>query len=165
MAMICKVCVDGLPALFTLTSVQYSSYRDARGSLVAIWHTYWEMALNYPLVCYTEAELNNLIPTIRGWFIHNEWYHFNPISHLQCDCSESKHDLQMGQHPIIKIIYIDDLLIPRALQIISDLNEKYPEHLDEQVSDDEDNAVRCAQRVAKLIFQCPACHMLFDCSL
>merc|ERR1711874_289964 len=42
----------------------------------------------------------------------------------QCDCSESKHDLQMGQHPIIKIIYIDDLLIPRALQIISDLNEK-----------------------------------------
>ena len=71
----------------------------------------------------------------------------------------------MGQHPIIKIIYIDDLLIPRALQIISDLNEKYPEHLDEQVSDEEDNDVRFAQRVAKLIFQCPACHMLFDCSL
>ena len=71
----------------------------------------------------------------------------------------------MGQHPIIKIIYIDDLLIPRALQIISDLNEKYPEHLDDQVSDDEDNAVRRAQRVPKLIFQCPACHMLFDCSL
>ena len=119
MAMICKVCVDGSP-LFTFTSVQYSSYRDARGSLVAIWHTYWEMALNYPLVCYTEAELNNLIPRIRGWFIQNDWYHFNPISHLQCDCSESKHDLKMGEHPTIKIIYIDDLLIPRALQIIMD---------------------------------------------
>ena len=68
----------------------------------------------------------------------------------------------MGEHPTIKIIYIDDLLIPRALQIIIDLNEKYPEHLDEQVSDEEDNDVRFAQRVAKLIFQCPACHMLFD---
>ena len=71
----------------------------------------------------------------------------------------------MGEHPIIKIIYIDDLLIPIALKIIKDLNEKYPEHLDEQVSDEEDNHVRSAQRVAKYIFQCPACHMLFDCSL
>ena len=160
MTMICKVCVDGLAPLFTFTSVQYSSYRDA-----PIWHTYWEMALNYPLVCYTEAQLNNLIPTIRGWFIQHEWYHFNPISHLQCDCSESKHDLKLGEHLSIKIIYIDDLLIPRAIQIISDLNERYPQHLDVQHSDEEDNAVRCAQRLAKFIFQCPACHMLFDCSL
>ena len=71
----------------------------------------------------------------------------------------------MGEHPVIKIIYIDDLLIPIALKIIKDLNEKYPEHLDEQGSDSEDNDVRWAQRLAKYIFQCPACHMLFDCSL
>ena len=123
------------------------------------------MALNYPIVCYTEAELTHLIPTIRGWFINEDWYHFNPIAHLQCDCSESKQYFKMGEHPVINIIYIDDLLIPIALKIIKDLNEKYPEHLDEQVSDEEENDVRCAQRVAKYIFQCPACHMLFDCSL
>ena len=68
----------------------------------------------------------------------------------------------MGEHPTIKIIYIDDLLFPRALQIIMDLNDKYPEHLDEQNSDEEDNAVRSAQRVPKLIFQCPACDLFFD---
>ena len=95
------------------------------------------MALNYPIVCNTEAELNNLIPTIRGWFVQNDWYHFNPIAHLHIHCSETKHDLKLGEHPSIKIIYIDDLVIPRALQIISDLNEKYPEHLDEQQSDDK----------------------------
>ena len=115
------------------------------------------------MVCYTEEELQNLIPTITEWFSNNNCYMFNPISHLHSDCAKSKHYLKMGEHPTMKIIYIADKLIPKALEIIDKLNQDYPAHLDEQVSDEEDNDMRAAQRVPEIIFKCPACHMIFDC--
>ena len=120
------------------------------------------MAHNFPLVCNTEEELKNLIPTITEWFTQNDWYLFNPISHLHSDCAKSKHSLKMGEHPTMKIIYIADKLIPKALEIIEKLNQDYPAHLDEEVSDEEDNDMRAAQRVPEIIFKCPACLMIFD---
>ena len=117
------------------------------------------MTHNFPLVCNTEEELKNLIPTITEWFTQNDWYLFNPISHLHSDCAKSKHSLKMGEHRTIKIIYIADKLIPKALEII----ENYQAHLDEQVSDEKDNYMRADQRVPEIIFQCPACLMIFDC--
>ena len=115
------------------------------------------------MVCYTEEELQNLIPTITELFSNNNYYQFNPISHLHSHCAESKHDIKMGNHPTIKIIYIDDKLRAKALEIIDKLNKDYPAHLDEQVSDEEDNDMRAAQRVPEIIFTCPECHMIFDC--
>ena len=88
--------------------------------------------------------------------------HVNPISHLHSDCGKSKHSLKMGEHPTMNIIYITEKLIPKALEIIEKLNQDYPAHLDEEVSDEEDNAMRAGQRMPEIIFKCPACLMTFD---
>ena len=115
------------------------------------------------MICYTEQELENLIPTITELFENNTNCQFNPISHLHSNCDASKHDLKMGNHRSIKIIYIADMLRPKALEIIEKLDKDYPAHLDEQVSDEEDNNMRLGQRIPEIIFKCPACYMEFDC--
>ena len=68
----------------------------------------------------------------------------------------------MGQNGSFTIVYVADHLKKKCLEIINSLNAKYPHHLDEQVSDDEDNLMRFGQRLPSIVFQCPACHMAFD---
>ena len=115
------------------------------------------------MTCHTEQELEELIPTITDLFVNNINYQFNPLSHLHVNCDSSKHDLKMGKHTSFKIIYIADILRSKAMKIIEKLNKDYPEHLDEQVSDEEDNDMRLGQRIPKIIFKCPACLLEFDC--
>ena len=121
------------------------------------------MSSIYPLTCYTEQELEDLIPLIRDLFVNNTNYQFNPIPHLDVNCDSSKHELKMGKHTGFKIIYIADILQRKALEIIAKLNKEYPEHLDEQVSDEEDNDMRLGPRIPKIIFKCPACLLEFNC--
>ena len=71
--------------------------------------------------------------------------------------------MKMGKRIGFKIIYIADSLKTKALEIIAQLNKDYPEHLDEQVSDQEDNDYRYAQRIPQCIFKCPACLLEFNC--
>ena len=121
------------------------------------------MSNSYPLTCYTEQDLEDLIPIITDLFVNNTNCQFNPIWHRDVNCNSSKDDLKMGKHTGFKIIYIADILQRKALQIIAKLNKDYPEHLDEVVSDDEDNDMRLGQRIPKIIFKCPACLCEFNC--
>ena len=121
------------------------------------------MSSIYPITCYIEQDLEDLIPFITEVFINNNNYQFNPISHLHVKCASSKHDMKMGKHQGFTIIYIADSLKSKALEIIAQLNKDYPEHLDEQVSDQEDNDMRYAQRIPQVIFKCPACLLEFNC--
>ena len=119
--------------------------------------------ISFPIVCHTEEELEDVIPFITEVFYQNNHYHFNPLSHKDENCARSKHEIKMGEHVGFKIVYIAEHLRRKCLQIIAMLNKKYPEHLDEQVSDDEDNLMRLGQRMPQIIFKCPACHLEFDC--
>ena len=118
--------------------------------------------LKYPIICLTEEDLENVTPFIQNEFYNNNSYHFNPLSHLDENCSRSKHDMKMGKHVSFKIIYVAEHLKEKCMDIITKLNAKYPQHLDEQVSDQEDNDFRYGTRIPEIIFKCPACYMEFD---
>ena len=69
----------------------------------------------------------------------------------------------MGKSKGFTIIYIADSLKRKALEIIAQLNKDYPEDLDEECSDQEQNDMTLAQHIPQCIFKCPACLLEFNC--
>ena len=121
------------------------------------------MSSIYPIICQFDQDLEDLRPFITELFLIGESCQFNPISHLHVKCNSSKHDMKMGKSKGFTIIYIADSLKRKALEIIAQLNKDYPEDLDEECSDQEQNDMTLAQRIPQCIFKCPACLLEFNC--
>ena len=113
----------------------------------------------------TAEDLDDVTPFIDDQFYNNNSYHFNAVEHLDENCSQSKYAMKMGENVNFKVIYVAPHLKKKCMDIIKKLNAKYPQHLDEEVSDDECNDFHLGTRIPEIIFKCPCCNIDFELEL
>ena len=114
-------------------------------------------ALQFPIVCHTDEDMNGIVAMVTKWFMNKETFHFNALTHLNTECGIHKHMARSGKHPTIKVIYIAKELRQAAKIIIKQLKTHFPASNDEEISDEEEELEREGQRNLRVIMMCPAC--------
>ena len=62
--------------------------------------------MQYPIICMTEEDLDDVTPFIDDQFYNNNSYHFNAVEHLDENCSQGKYAMKMGENVNFKVIYV-----------------------------------------------------------
>ena len=117
--------------------------------------------IEFPIVCYTDEDMNVIVPLVTKWYIDNQALHFNALTHLNTECGMHKQMVSSGQQPTIKVIYIAKHLRQAAKIIIKQLRSHFPDSSDEDSSDDEEQLQREGKRNLRLIMMCPVCGLNF----
>ena len=98
-------------------------------------------------MCYTDADMTNLIPLVTQWVREDINFHFNSITHLDVNCGPHKDMAKKGLQPTVKVIYLPKKLIPQAKIIIQQLNKYLPEFEEDEFE----------QRHPRMIMMCSVC--------
>ena len=116
---------------------------------------------DYPIVCYTDEDINAIVPLVTQWFIDHQYLHFNAVTHLNMDCDINKQLVSSGQHPTVKVIYIAKHLRQAVKIIMRQLGIHFPDDIDEDMSDEEEQLQREGRRNLRVIMMCPVCGAKF----
>ena len=114
-----------------------------------------------PIVCYTDEDINGIVPLVTQWFMDQQDLHFNGVTHFNMDCGINKQMVRNGQHPTVKVIYIAKHLRQAVKIIMQQLRINFPDNSDEDISDDEEHLQREGRRNLRVILMCPVCGVKF----
>ena len=118
-------------------------------------------ALQFPIVCHTDEDMNGIVGIVTEWFMNKEPFHFNCIAYLEMRCGIHKHMVRSRQHPTIKVIYIAKELKQAAKIIINQLKTHFPASNDEDISDEEEQLDQEGILNHRVVMMCPACGVQF----
>ena len=118
-------------------------------------------ALQFPIVCYNAEDMNGIVAMVTKWFMNNQTFHFNALTHLNMECGIHKDMARSGQHPTIKVIYIAKELRQAAKIIIKQLKTHFPASNDEEISDEEEQLDTEGKLNLRVVMMCPTCGVQF----
>ena len=104
-------------------------------------------------IVHTEAQLDDLHPTLTQLYIDNAMINVCKLHHGEENCSEHSNMVHSGQHPNMTIIFINAFLEANIRIMINQLINQYP--LEEEDEEEPNNYIQC-------IMMCPVCGTPFS---